>query len=473
MKNSGKEPTLVQQLAHFAAETTFDSLPAEVVHSIKQRMLDTVGICLAATYEQLGDGVGELVATWGGKPEASLIAGKGQYPAPNAALYNGTLAHSLDFDDTHLPSVLHPSATIIPAMLALGEALGVAGSDMIAAAAAAYEINVRLGMAAYDRELGNSIFFEKGWHATSICGTLATAAIGARLLGLGADGIAHAMGIATSMGSGVIEANRSGGSVKRLHCGWAAHSGLTAALLAERGYTGPPTALEGRFGFYTAFCDRRFNPSEIVDQLGIEWVTPTIFFKPYPTNHFTHAAIDAALIVKDKTGIEPDMIKAIHLGTATAPLRTISQPREQKVRPLSGYHAKFSGPFTVASALLGGGGLGVYFDDFTDETVQDPAHLELAAKVQTFVDSECENVFPSQFPAVLRVELHSGEVLEERVMANRGGPDNPLSDEELYLKFKLNAEHRLSTPQVEKLADAIMSLDKHRDVVAVVALMNT
>lgn len=464
------KPTLVQSLAQFAARTTYDSLPFAVTHNVKQRVLDTIGICLAAAYNGFADGVSDLAEDLGGKAEASLIARQVCLPAPSAALYNGTLAHSLDFDDTHLPSVLHPSATIVPAVLALAEAIGASGREIIAAAAVAYEINVRLGMAAYNRELGNSVFFEKGWHATSICGTLASAALGAKLLGMDADGIAHAMGIAASMGSGLVEANRSGGSVKQLHCGWSAHSGLMAALLARHGYTGPPTILEGRFGFYAAFCDGHFNPSEITDELEKSWVTPRIFFKPYPANHFTHAAIDAALRLREKYDLQPHAIQAIYLGVATAALRTIGEPREQKIRPLSGYHAKFSGPFTVAAALLGGGGLGVYFNDFTDEKTKDPSYLNLAAKVQMFVDPECERIFPNQFPAVLRVILHSGDVLEERIMANRGGPENPLSDDELYLKFRLNAEHKLAESQIERLADAIMSLEQHESAGAVMAL---
>ncbi len=227
------ELKLIESLAHFAEATTFEQLPSAVVSSVKQRFLDTIGICLASSAESLGAGVADLVDVWGGRAEAGLIGRAGRCPAPNAAFYNGTLAHSLDFDDTHLPSVLHPSASVIPATLAIAESIGANGRDAIAAAAIGYEVCVRLGMAGYDPQLGNSIFFEKGWHATSICGALASAAIGAKLLQLDALKIASAMGIAASMGSGLLEANRVGGSVKQLHCGWAAHSGITAALLAQ------------------------------------------------------------------------------------------------------------------------------------------------------------------------------------------------------------------------------------------------
>jgi 2-methylcitrate dehydratase PrpD len=450
---------LADRLSRFVAETAFDQLPAEVVESVKLRVLDTVGICLAATGEGLGDGVAEFVAASGGREAAHLIARGGSYPAQQAALVNGTLAHSLDFDDTHLPSVLHPSASIVPAALAMGEAAGRSGPEVIAAVALGIELTVRLGMGGYLSEGGN-IWFERGWHATSICGTLGAAAIGAKLLGLAAPGIRDALGIAASMAGGVIEANRSGGTVKRLHCGWAAHAGLTAAALAQHGYSGPPTVLEGRFGLYQAFLDGRYDPEPILEGLGERWETPGIYFKPYPANHYTHAGIDAALAIRRQHDLSPDEIERIELGAAKSALRTIGEPREEKIRPRSGYHAQFSGPFTVATALLGGGGLGVYFDDFTDEKAGDPALLALAAKVQTFVDPACDAVFPRGFPAVLRIHLHDGTIYEERVMDNRGGPARPLSEAELRQKFLLNAEQILPREQAEALASTISSLEQ-------------
>jgi 2-methylcitrate dehydratase PrpD len=451
-------PTLLQQLSQFAAAVTYESLPPEVIVSIKERVLDTVGLCLAAAPLETSAMAVKLAQSWGTNPEATIIGFAHRLPAVSAAFVNGVLAHSLDFDDTHLPSVLHPSASIIPAALAAGEATNACGQDVIAAAAAGYEVCVRTGMAAYDRELGNSIFFERGWHATSICGTLAAAVVAAKLYGLNADGIGHALGIAASMGSGIIEANRAGGSVKKMHCGWAAHAGLIAAQSARAGFTGPLSAFEGRFGFYQAFCEGKFFSTEITNGLGLDWCIPGIFYKPYPANHFTHAGIDAALRMRTRVAIED--IVSIELGVATPTLRTIAEPREQKIRPHSGYHAQFSGPFTVATALLGGGGLGVWLDDFTDAHVSDSRYLELAAKVQVVANAECDAIFPNQFPAVLRVQTKAGETSEEKVLANRGGPGNPLSAEELQIKFRANAGRRLSPEAVQSLVAAILLIEQ-------------
>ena len=446
--------TPLQRLAAFAAGVSPDALPPAVAASIRERILDTLGIALAASGLDTSAMARSVGRAWGGPAEATVVAFGDRLPAAGAGFVNGVLAHSLDFDDTHLPSVLHPSASIVPAALAAAEAVNASTAAAIAAAAAGYEVCVRTGMAAYDRKLGNSVFFERGWHATSICGTLASAVVAAKLFGLDAEGIGHALGIAASMGSGIIEANRAGGSVKRLHCGWAAHAGIAAAQCAKAGLTGPLSALEGRFGFYQAFCGGTFDEKELLDGLGTSWCIPGIFYKPYPANHFTHAGIDAALRLRQKVAVED--IAAIELGVAGPTVRTIGEPREQKVRPQSGYHAQFSGPFTIAAAFLGGGGLGLDLDDFTDDNAADPRYLDLAAKVSVYAESECDRIFPNQFPAVLRVTTRSGAVLEEKVLTNRGGPGNPLSVEELKVKFTGNAARAMTRAQAEALASAIL-----------------
>jgi len=372
-------------------------------------------------------------------------------------LLNGTLAHSLDFDDTHLPSVLHPSASVVPAALAVAEARGASGARLLDAIGVGVEVAVRVGMAGYDRRLGNSVFFERGLHATAICGALGGAVAAAMLSDMDSERIADAVGIAASMGSGLLEANRTGGTVKRVHCGWAAHAAVTAAGLARTGITGPPTVLEGRFGLLQAFCGDQVDLGAITDGLGERWELPGIFFKPYPCNHFTHAGIDAALRLR-KRGVGPADIEALELGAPTAVLRTIGEPREDKIKPKSGYHAAFSGPYTVAAALLGGGGLGVFHEDFTDEAAADPERLALAAKVTCVPDERCDEIFPHQFPAVLRARLRDGTQLEERVEENRGGSGNPLSADELATKFRLNATRVLSEERADRITELTYGL---------------
>lgn len=444
----------VKQLAQFAYGA---KITAEIRKDVTERILDTIGNSLAGRAESLKNGAHEpdlaverAVRSWGGVGKSVVIGGDGgPLPAASAALINGTLAHVLDFDDTHLPSVLHPSASVIPAALAVAQEVEATPDQLIHAIAIGVEICNRLGMASYLPEIRNSLFFEKGFHATSICGTIGAAAAAAYLYGLNADRIADAMGIAVSMGAGVIEANRTGGTVKRIHCGWAAHGGITAAAFAREGVTGPPTVLEGRFGFFNAYLDGKYDEHALIDDLGIRWELLRTVYKPYPTNHFTHPGIDCALALRDQIA-DLNEIDRIELGVAMPVMRTIAEPREDKTHPKSGYHAKFSGPYTIAAALTGGGGLGLYLDDF-GLGWDAPLRLELAGRVEVHADERATEIFPRAFAAHLKIIMKDGCAVEHRVDASRGSETAPLSREDVLTKFTLNASRALPESAVNEL----------------------
>jgi 2-methylcitrate dehydratase PrpD len=445
--------TEVERLAAFAATA---NVPGEIQAIVRERVLDVLGVSLAAVRLDTSAAVIDRARAMGGTPQAHAIGLREPVPTSSAAFVNGVLAHSLDYDDTHLPSILHPSAPVVPAALAAAELASATGQEMTRAIAIGLEICVRLGMAGYDQAARQSLYFERGQHATSICGAIAGAAAGALLLGEDAEGIAHAMGVAVSMGAGVIEGNRAGGTVKRLHCGIAAQSAVTAAELAHAGITGPATVLEGRFGFFQAFLGGRYFP--FTDGLGDRWEMTRIFTKPYPANHFTHAGIDAALALR-AGGLAAGDVEHITLGVPTATVRTIGEPLESKRAPETGYQAQFSGPYTVAAALLGGSGLGLGLEDFTDANARDPDRRALAARVEVVADAECDAIYPMQFPAVLTVRTRSGEQ-EERVLLNRGGPDRPLTTEELTLKFRDNAGRSLGEEAVALIEEAAARLEE-------------
>ena len=451
------ELTLAQHIGRFAASSTFDTLPDDVVESVRKRVLDILGLCIAAAPLSTSRAARRFAEEQGSQGQSHAVGVPVRIAAPLAAFVNGVLAHSLDYDDTHLPSVLHPSASVIPAALATAEHAGADGRATIAAIACGLEVCVRVGMAGYDEGAANSIFFEHGQHATSICGTLGAAVSAALLYGLDADGVTNALGVAASMASGILEANRTGGTVKRMHCGWAAHAGVTAAQLVRHGFTGAPTVLEGRFGFFQAWLHGRFDAAQITEGLGEKWSVPGIFFKPYPANHFTHAGIDAALALRSR-GVRAEDVESLRLGVALPTVRTIGEPIEVKRAPETGYMAQFSGPYTVVAALLGGGGLGLGLDDFTDELARDPRRRELMARVEVVADERCNRIFPYQFPAVLRARLHDGRELEEEVLVNRGGPQRPLSVEELGTKFTDNAGRLLPPDTVAQIRENTLRL---------------
>ena len=455
-------PTLVHQLAELASRSPAD-LPDPVRQSVHQRILDILGICVRAATLDTSAAATRYAVAQGGRPDATAIGTTARLPAPAAAFVNGVLAHSLDYDDTHLPSILHPSASVVPATLAAAQAADADGATTIAAAAAGIEIAVRLGMAGYDRETSASVYFDRGQHATSICGAIGSAAAAAVAGKLDAERIAHAMAIAASMASGIIEANRTGGTVKRLHCGWAAQAGVTAAGLAAEGITGPPTVFEGRFGMLQAFLGDHADPAAVTDGLGEHWEVPSIFFKPYPANHFTHAGIDAALALA-ADGLRPDDVASATLAVAPATVRTIGEPLATKQAPDTGYQAQFSGPYTVTAALFGGSGLGLGLGDFTDALATDPRRRAVMARIDVVGSARCGEIYPHQFPAELSVTTTDGSELHHSVLVNRGGPDNPLTDDELARKFDDNVDGLLDAGDAGEVRDRALSLATQPDV---------
>lgn len=449
--------TLSELLAAFAVSTFQEGAPTDVRESVRQRVLDVTGLQLAALDLPTSEGAVAFALSQGGPAESRIIGHGGAISAAGAAFANGVLAHSLDYDDTHLPSVLHPSASVVPAVLAVAEAQGVRGPQILDAIAVGIEVTVRLGMAGYDRAARSSIYFEHGQHATSICGTVGSAVAAALIVDGTEKGLVNAIGLSASMASGIIEANRTGGTVKRMHCGWSAKAGVTAAELLAHGFTGPPTALEGRFGLFEAFLHGNVHLDEMTDGLGERWEVPGIFFKPYPANHFTHTGLDAARELRER-GVRIEDIADIRLGVATSTIRTIGEPIERKRAPETGYQAQFSGPYMVALGFLGGGGLGASLDDFADERLRDPARLELMSKVSVVADADCDAIFPDQFPAVLTVTTHDGQEHVAAAMSNRGGGMQPLTEDELRTKFRDNARRRLDAAGIAAVDAAVVGL---------------
>ncbi len=452
------------------AEMATGPLPADLLRLMPARVLDILGICVRATTLDTSQAVAACAFESGGAPQAGVVGLTERLPAGGAAFVNGVLAHSLDYDDTHLPSILHPSASIVPAALAAAEKSGCGGVEVAKAVAVGSEVCVRLGMAGYDPAARQSIYFERGQHATSICGAVGAAAAVSRVRGQSADVASNAMAIACSMAGGVLESNRTGGSVKRLHCGLAARAGVCAADLAERGITGSPSVIEGRFGLLMAFLGDSARPEAITDGLGERWEAENVFFKPYPANHFTHAGIDAALALR-LGGLRPEQVEKATLAVPPPVLRTIGEPIHLKRSPQTGYAAQFSGPYAVAAALLGGGGLGVGLEDFTDEKALSPQRRELMRRVDVVGDDSLMDVYPQQFPAILSVTTFNGRSLVERRLANRGGPLRPLSGEELARKFSDNTAGLLPPVASEEVVERLASPDSIGDVGSLMQLL--
>ena len=328
-----------QQLAEFTSGLRFDRLPPAVVEAAKLHALDALGCGLAAHALDAAPWVGAAAREEAVSGPVTAIGMSDGLPAGEAALVNGTLCHALDYDDTHPDAVTHVSAAVVPAALAAAEQHGADGRDVLCALVAGSETSVRIGMA------GGGKFHARGLHPTGVCGVFGATAAAARLRGLDAEHTAHALGIAASMASGLLEFLADGSKTKPLHPGWAAHAGLAAARLAAHGATGPATALEGRRGFFGAYLHgEAVDAAAFVEDLGTRWRTPEIAFKPYPACHYTHAPLDALAALVLQEGITADDVESLVAISDRTGSELVLLPLADKLHPRTPYDAKFSLP---------------------------------------------------------------------------------------------------------------------------------
>ena len=389
-------------LAAFVAGLGFEDLPPEVVDAAKLHALDALGCGLAARALGEVDWVIAATSESGNIGPATGIGVPGGLPVADAALVNGTLCHALDFDDTHPASVVHVSTATVPAALAVAQALGRSGREMICALIAGNETSIRLGMAAGGR------FHARGFHPTGVCGVFGATSAAARLAHLDVEQTAHALGLAGSMAGGLLEFLADGSQTKPLHPGWAAHAGITVARLAAHGATGPASVLEGRRGFFAAYLHG--EPIDIEPQLidlGARWETPNIAFKPYPACHYIHAPLDALAALLDQQQLPADDIVSITAFSDQTGVALVLNPLEDKVAPRTPYDAKFSLPYCLATRLVRGT---VDVASFTAEAITERRTLELARRV----NYECKAYAPAPdaFPGGVRITTVDGRVLE-------------------------------------------------------------
>lgn len=452
--------TAAQRIAGFVAGLAAADAPGEVLEAAKLHALDTLGCGLAAG--ALGEAAYAVAAATeeAGSGPCTAIGVAHGLPAREAAFVNGTLCHALDFDDTHPHSIVHVSASVVPATLAAAQARGASGEEMLAAVVAGNETSIRLGMAA------GGAFHARGFHPTGVCGVFGATAAAARLGGLDAETTAHALGLAGSMASGLMEFLADGSETKRLHPGWAAQAGLAAARLAAHGATGPTTVFEGRFGLYNAYLQGVAADVEAqVADLGERWETPRIAYKPYPACHYVHAPVDALAEILRETPLRPDDVDRLVAFSDATGESLVLAPLEDKVQPRTVYDAKFSLPYCLA-ALLVHGRLDV--GSFTEEAIADPSVLDVASRVTYEVKQYAPA--PDAFAGGVRVVTRDGRTLEAELRHQRGGTENPLSASDVLGKYRANALLGLDEAAVERLEAAVLALEQEPDAAFVRAL---
>jgi len=413
--------SLARDLGAFAAATAANALPAAAAATVTRLLYDVAGLCVAA---RKTDYVAAARASAASSGRATAIGHEGGFGPYDAALVNGTAAHGEDYDDTFEGGPVHAGAVVVPAVLAACEHRGLSGAAAVKGIAAGVEVMCRMSLVAPQAT------HKACFHPTAIFGAPAAAVGVAAALGLPAEKIAAAIGIAGSLASGIIEYLADGSSTKRLHAGAAAQSGIRAALLAEGGFTGPATVLEGRHGFYKAFAPSKapdFAP--LVEGLGERWILETVAFKPYACGTMTQPFIDCAIELA-RSGVRAQDIASIVCEVGEGTVHRLWEPLAEKQAVPNGYAGKFSTPYCIAVGFLDGK---AGFEQFTDERVRDPNVRALAATVSYVIDPA--NEYPKNFTGHIRATLKDGTVREIRKPHMRGGAHEPLTDEEIKAKF--------------------------------------
>ena len=403
------------------------SLPVATRRKCEDLLIDVVGLCVTARHE---DYVQSALGACDDDGPCTAIGHARTLNAAGAAFVNGTAAHGEDFDDTFEGGPVHAGAVIVPAVLAACERYHRDGPAALIGIAVGSEVLCRLSLVV------PKAVHSSGFHPTAIFGAMGAAAGVGAALGLNARQIVDALGIAGSMAGGIIEYLAEGAWTKRLHAGWAAQSGLRAALLARQGFVGPRTVFEGVHGLFNGFAHTRDGDYDaLTGDFGTRWVTDTLAFKPYPCGTMAQPYIDCARRLAQR-GVKAEDIDEIMCEVAEGTVHRLWEPLADKQRPRNGYAAKFAVPYLLAAGFVHGGvGLGA----FTEQAINDPRVLALAAKVKFVIDPH--NPYPNNFTGHVRATTRDGGVIEERQPHLRGGAQEPLTRQDVADKFMLNTQH--------------------------------
>lgn len=436
-------------IAEFAADLNLSDVPAPVLKRAKLHILDAIGLGLASNTHDFGKSAIAGVADIGEGGPCSVLGRPERLGTRDAALVNGILMHGLDFDDTHLASIIHPTCTSLPTALALGEARGLSGEAMLSAFLAGAEVGIRIGGAV------DGAFHHVGYHATGVVSHFAAAVTAGRLLGLNADQIVAAQGIAGSTASGIQVFLEEGAWTKRFHPGWGAVAGITAAHLARQGFKGPSRPYDGKFGLFDTHLQDAADEvdlGELTRDLGAAWRIGDTALKPYPVCHFIHGCADAAIDLHQR--LDGADISRVDAYLPEPTLHIVADPAELKERPTTDYEAKFSAQFVVAACLLKGRfGL----PDLLPEAIADPEVQALARKVRCHADPA--SAFPTYFSGGVEVTLTNGGVERRHVRVNSGAGERAMEADAVIAKFMASATMTVDTDQAASIRDAVLDLE--------------
>jgi 2-methylcitrate dehydratase PrpD len=442
--------TATQTLAQHIISTKSESLPDWIFHESKRTLVNMLAISLSAS-----EAAPVLALTdWAREEEAkgrATAIGSGLRTSPTiATLLNGYMAHLQDYDDTHFPTVLHPTAPVWPAILALAEDIGASGHDSLAAFAIGAEVACRVSMSVHPWH------YDAGWHITGTAGVFGAVAGAGWLLGLTAEQMFNALAIGGTQASGVREV--FGSDTKALHPAKAASNGLQAVMLAKAGFTGPDDIIGGRRGFWEVLSAAGHNEEELTGGWGERWAFASNGLKPYANGVVSHPIQDAVIKLRNEHNIKPEDVAGIK--AYVHPLVFELMNRAEPSRALEG---KFSFQHCAAAALVDGAG---HDAQFTDAKVLDPVISGVRAKVSAEIDPT-----KKEESARVVITLNDGTILQETTEHATGSPENPMSDEVLEAKYSTLATAIIGKAQADELLSAAWALNSASDIKQVTTLM--
>jgi 2-methylcitrate dehydratase PrpD len=439
---------VTKALAEFAASLRYDRIPGAALTEAKKAARDCIGVALAGSKEEDAKICAGIARQEGAREEATVYGQRLATSAMHAAFANGTAAHAMDFDHSFTLTG-QPTAPILPAAFALGEALGASGRQVLEAYAAGFETTAKLVFSIREAS-------QDGWHAPSILGVFGASVACAKLLGLNAAEIQMALGIASSMASGVVA--NFGTMTKPLHVGLSARNGVTAAKLAQSGFTANARAIEAGVGFYENFYHGAPIDTRPIEELGKVFALETdgIRIKPYPCGGLTHPTIDAMFELCAKHGISADMIESVDAAVTKHTYNRIAF----KV-PQTGIQGKFCMPYLLARAIVD---KKIGLDVFTDEAVRDPSILKLAERIEMHLDTSLKADGPGGRPCRVTVHLKNGQSYSCEKQHAKGSPEAPMTQDELRAKFTECARLALDRDAAERARESIESLETLNDI---------
>lgn len=426
--------------ADFVAGTTWTDVAGQG-HEAKRSILNFFATALGSAHDRAVDAALRVLSPFSGVATSAIIGRSERLDAMGAAFVNAISANLLDFDDTHLDTIIHPAAPVAAPVLALAQARGFSGRDVLTAFILGVEIECRVGNAVSPGH------YARGWHITSTCGVFGAAAACARLLGLPADQVSNAIGIAASQSAGIVENLPS--AAKNVSVGNAARNGVLAALLAAEGYSASPRAIEGPLGWARAMGDEP-DLARLTEGLGKTWEIAKNTYKPYPAGIVFHAVIDACFALRERLGPRIEDIAAITVqGSALLLARGDRQVRNERDARVSIHHC------AACALLLGAAGV----TEFEDSTVFRPDLVSFRQKVRAELDGSLPDG-----AARVEIQLASGETLEEIVMAAKGSLVDPLSDRAIEAKLRDCARLGKSDWGIDRIIDRVWRIDTLDDV---------